>query len=67
MSKRNFSTRTGADVRPNWSPHTGVGGMGRAHHLGAGPVRRGLLAHALVMICIAEMTRELPRFLPIQR
>ena len=21
----------GADVRPDWSPHTGVGGMGRAH------------------------------------
>jgi hypothetical protein len=27
----------------------------------------GVLAHALVMICIAEMKRELPRFLPIQR
>jgi len=27
----------------------------------------GILAHALVKICIAEMTRELPRFLPIQR
>lgn len=21
----------GADVRPDWSPYTGVGGMGRAH------------------------------------
>jgi hypothetical protein len=22
----------GADVRPDWTPHNGVGGMGRAHY-----------------------------------